>query len=249
MPNLQALRGSNGKAKNAGVAALARRTARLWRGRVTSYGQAVEVGALARLELELHRPATWGKRPIDRLEPGEVGRLLAAAYRRRRGWEGTMCKTLLLAGLRVSELCALDVGDLRLELRELQVRAGKGGKARTVPILPELAEELAAFLGGRRRGPVFGRWRGATMRPYSERRIQQVVKELAAAAGITKRVHPHLMRHTIAQHLLDQGMTVDQVQAFLGHENIATTQVYARATAGAVRTAYRAALSKRGIDG
>jgi integrase/recombinase XerD len=247
VPTLEAVRRSPDKAKSP-LEGLAHRTARLWRGRVTTYGQAVELGALVRLELEIHRPREWGKKAIARLEPGEVGRLLAAAYR-DGGPAGTMCKTLLLGGLRVSELCALEVGDLRLELREIQVRQGKGHKARTVPILGELAHELTAHLGGRKHGPVFYSLRRGRMRAYSERRIQQIVKAVAAAAGITKRVHPHLLRHTIAQHLLDHGMSMDQIQRFLGHTSIATTQVYAGATAGAVRAAYRAALQKGRIDG
>ena len=72
--------------------------------------------------------------------------------------------------------------------------------------------------------------------------MQQIVHEVTESAGITKRVSPHLLRYTIAQHLLERGMLMDQVQRFLGHASIHSTQIYASATTTMVRDSYRHAL-------
>src|SRR2546426_10218321 len=65
---------------------------------------------------------------------------------------------------------------------------------------------------------------------YSPRRIQYIVKETAEQAQITKRVYPHLLRHSVATTLLERGMPIEQIQKFLGHAKLETTQVYAEST-------------------
>jgi integrase/recombinase XerD len=121
----------------------------------------------------------------------------------------------------------------------LRIRRGKGGKERFVPILPGLAQELSTFLDGRAAGFLF-ETQSATA--FTPRRVQQIIKEVAAAAGITKRVYPHLLRHTVAQHLLEGGMPLDQVQKFLGHAKIETTQIYAQSSPAMIQDSYRRAL-------
>jgi integrase/recombinase XerD len=148
-------------------------------------------------------------------------------------------KTLLLTGARVNEFVHLRAEDLDIEQARIRIRKGKGGKARTVPILPELAHELRTHLGRRRAGWLF-ETRAAGR--YSTRRVQQIVRAVAMKARIVQRVTPHLLRHTVAQHLLDRGMPIDQVRQFLGHDDIKTTQIYAEATLGAVSESYRRAL-------
>ena len=117
----------------------------------------------------------------------------------------------------------------------------KGGKQRYVPLLPELTHELRTYLRDRTTGPLF------TTRhhtPYSPRRIQQLVQETAALAGITKRVHPHLLRHSVATTLLERGMPLEQIQKFLGHVNLETTQVYAESTTAMIKESYQKALGR-----
>src|SRR3989454_4587648 len=79
---------------------------------------------------------------------------------------------------------------------------------------------------------------------YSPRRIQQLVQETAALAGITKRVHPHLLRHSVATTLLERGMPLEQIQKFLGHVNLETTQVYAESTTAMIKESYQKALGR-----
>jgi integrase/recombinase XerD len=218
------------------VRRLGRQTARLWRG--LSYDDAIAVAAAARRELGLERPQKR-KRVVARLTRPELEQLLGHAYR-LRGDRGLLVKTLVLTGARVSEFVAIDIRDFSYDDKTITIRHGKGRKERVVPILPALADELQVHVHHASTGPLFHsrRWR----LPFSQRRVQQIVKELAAGAGIVKRVYPHLMRHSVAQHLLEGGMPLEQVQRFLGHSSITTTQIYAESSAAMIRDSYRKAL-------
>ena len=226
------------------LVAVVRATDRLWRRAHLNYDEAREVGKQVRARLELHRPIARRGVP-ERLGQADAGRLLAAAYRaaRTRGGgtrsRGLLVKTLLLSGARVSEFVHLRAEDLLVEESQIRIRRGKGGKSRVVPLLPEHAHELRTHLGRRRVGWLF-ETPAATR--YTPRRVQQIVREVADAAGIVQRVYPHLLRHTVAQHLLERGMSLEELRKFLGHDDIKTTQIYAEATLGMVADSYRRAL-------
>ena len=79
---------------------------------------------------------------------------------------------------------------------------------------------------------------------YSPRRIQYIVKETAEQAQITKRVYPHLLRHSVATTLLGRGMPTEQIQKFLGHSKLETTQLYAEASTAMMQESYQRALSR-----
>ena len=79
---------------------------------------------------------------------------------------------------------------------------------------------------------------------YSPRRIQQILKETAEQAEITKRVYPHLLRHSVATTLLERGMPIEQIQKFLGHAKLETTQVYAESRPEMIKDSYRRALAE-----
>jgi integrase/recombinase XerD len=135
---------------------------------------------------------------------------------------------------RVSELVQLRVEDVSLAERVVIVRRGKGGKRREVPIRRELAQLLQLHIGSKQAGPLFpSRQKGSGPAPHvlTRQRVGQIVREVARAAGITKRVYPHLLRHTMATRLLSLGMPITDVQRFLGHEDITTTRRYAETTA------------------
>jgi integrase/recombinase XerD len=108
-----------------------------------------------------------------------------------------------------------------------------------VPILPELAQELRTHLGNRTVGYVFETIHHTR---YSPRRIQQIIKETAAEAQITKRVYPHLLRHSVATTLLERGRPIDQIEEFLGHTKLETTQIYAESSAEMIKASYQQAL-------
>ena len=109
---------------------------------------------------------------------------------------------------------------------QIHLTHAKGQADRYVPILPALAHELRTHLQGRTQGYLFESNRHTR---YAVRTVQTIVKRCAAAAGITKRVHPHLLRHSVATILLDSGQVpIDQVRKFLGHLHLSTTQATPR---------------------
>jgi integrase/recombinase XerD len=152
--------------------------------------------------LDLTVPATRS-RTVERLDRAEVERLIAGAYRDGSP-RGLMIKTLFLTGVRVSEFVHIRIEDLYLDSDPPQIHLthSKGQAQRHVPILPALAQELRTHLQGRRQGDLFESNRHAR---YAVRTVQTMVKQCAQAAGITKQVHPHLLRPFIATSLLDSG--------------------------------------------
>ncbi len=141
-----------------------------------------------------------------------------------------MLHLLYATGLRVSELVGLPAAGLNLASGFLRV-LGKGDKERLVPFGEEARDRLVTYLrdgrpkltGGRAADHLFLTRRGRAM---SRARFWQIVQEMVASAGITKKVSPHVLRHSFATHLLERGADLRSVQMMLGHSDIATTQIY-----------------------
>lgn len=214
-------------------------TAKLWRKYHLTYDQARYVAKEVRKGLGVRRVKAR-KRVIQRLSREEEQRLIQVAYR-DKGERGLLIKTLFQTGARVSEFVNIRVEDFFFDEAMLLIAKGKGGKSRYVPILPELAQELRTDLGERTTGYLFETNRHL---PYSPRRIQQIVKATAEKAKIKKRVYPHLLRHSVATTLLERGMPIEQIQKFLGHAKLETTQVYAESSPAMIKDSYRRALAE-----
>lgn len=143
----------------------------------------------------------------------------------------TMIEVLYSCGLRVSELCNLKISDLYLSDGFIRV-TGKGDKQRLVPISLRAIAELDAYFIDRNRIVIKAGYEDFVF--ISERRRKSLsrimvfhfIKELAALAGITKNISPHTFRHSFATHLLEGGANLRIIQAMLGHESIATTEIY-----------------------
>jgi integrase/recombinase XerC len=128
------------------------------------------------------------------------------------------------SGLRLSELCALRWHDLQLEDGLVTV-LGKGRKQRSVPVGSHARAALAAWRADQRPAadaPVFPGRKG----PLTPRAVQLRLRHLAQRQGLFKRVHPHLLRHSFASHVLESSGDLRGVQELLGHADIATTQIY-----------------------
>ncbi|HUQ24491.1 MAG TPA: tyrosine recombinase XerC [Burkholderiales bacterium] len=177
-----------------------------------------------------------------------------AAQRLLEGEEGTavdlardraMFELLYSSGLRLSELVSLDVGDGRLDLREAEVTVtGKGSKTRTVPIGARAREALKDWID--KRHGIAGPGEKALFVGARGKRISPAVvgERLAAWArrrGLAQRVHPHMLRHSFASHVLQSSQDLRAVQEMLGHASISTTQVYTHLDFQALAKVYDAA--------
>lgn len=180
---------------------------------------------------------------LERLMKGPTGDSLSALR------DKAILELLFSTGLRVSELCNLNQ-DIDLSRDEFSVR-GKGEKVRVVFLSDEAKKAVSAYL--KKRGD-FGE---ALFVGYSKakktkdlsrltpRSVERLVKNYATKAGITRKVTPHVIRHSFATDLLSNGADLRSVQALLGHANISTTQVYTHVTDSHLREVHKAFHGKR----
>ena len=197
-------------------------TKKLRRRHHLTYDQTRYVAKEVRREITIERTKIR-QRVIARLAREEEARLITHAYR-MKGERELLIKTLFQTGARVSEFVHLKVEDVFFEEQRILIAKAKGGKSRYVLILPEIAQELRTHVGQRTVGYLFETNRATR---YLPRRIQQIIKETAGQAQITKRVYSHLLRHSVATTLLERGMPIEQMQKFLRHSKLEMTQLYA----------------------
>lgn len=188
----------------------------------------------------LGRPdqVAWMKYPKVRrrtpavLSGSEVERLLAAI---RRPVFRAIAMVLYGAGLRVGEALLLEVVDVQSERGLLHVRAGKGGHQRYAMLPPRLLAALREYWRAQRPEPPLLFPSPHTGRPLHRQCLRQALRKAAVAAGISKRVTPHILRHSFATHLLEMGTELRVIQQLLGHVSIRSTTIYAHVTASLVR--------------
>jgi integrase/recombinase XerC len=156
-----------------------------------------------------------------------------------------MFELLYSSGLRVGELVALDVDDGRLDLAQGEVTVtGKGAKTRTVPVGAQARAALKAWLAAR---PGLARpgekalFLGSRGRRISASVVAARLRRWAQLSGTAGRVHPHMLRHSFATHLLQSSQDLRAVQELLGHASISTTQVYTHLDFQALAKVYDAA--------
>ncbi|TWT20374.1 tyrosine recombinase XerC [Luteimonas marina] len=151
-----------------------------------------------------------------------------------------MLELFYSSGLRLSELCALRWRDLQLDDGLVTV-LGKGGKQRIVPVgsfARSALREWRADTGASDEAPVFP---GRGGKPIGARAVQVRMRQLAQRQGLFKRVHPHLLRHSFASHVLESSGDLRGVQELLGHADISTTQIYTHLDFGHLAKVYDAA--------
>ncbi len=195
----------------------------------------------------LHREGVLPTNPAALLSGGRAGRPLPETLESRSvqqllgsidphdipygARDRALLEMLYGSGLRVSELVNLSGAQVDWEEGFLLVR-GKGGKQRHVPMGGEAAQALRHYLSearpklqreGRRVDALFLSNRGGKL---TRERIRQIIKTRAAEAGLAENVYPHLMRHSFATHLLENGADLRVIQDMLGHADLSTTQIY-----------------------
>ena len=154
-------------------------------------------------------------------------------------------EVLYSTGIRVSELFRLKVTDFDPKIRTLFVRQGKGGKDRILPLPMIAAGYLKEYIERVRPkfiktlkhddGVLFLTYTGCSL---SIDRMTDIFRRTTKAAGIDKRVTAMVLRHTIASHLLENGMDIRYIQEFMGHERLSTTQIYSKVTLHGLRKMY-----------
>lgn len=161
----------------------------------------------------------------------EVTALLAAPKNLKHR---AILSTLYATGARVSELCHLRVQGIDSKRMVIRVEQGKGAKDRLVMLSVELLKLLREYwLESRPQTWLFpGR---DPAKPMDVSAIQRLCKQAGQLAGISKRVHPHLVRHSFATHLLERGVDLRRIQMLLGHGSLKTTSLYLHVSAEALR--------------
>ena len=163
----------------------------------------------------------------------EIDRIIATVDRSKAEGQRNraILETLYSCGLRVSELVNLKLSDLYFDEGFIKVE-GKGNKQRLIPISPKAINEIKLYFTDRNQIEVksghedfvfISLRRGKRL---SRIMIFHMIKELAQQAGITKNISPHTFRHSFATHLLEGGANLRAIQCMLGHESIATTEIY-----------------------
>ncbi|MGH8687377.1 MAG: tyrosine recombinase XerC [Burkholderiales bacterium] len=209
----------------------------------------------------LSRHKHFASNPVEGVRPPKAGRRLPKALSveemqrllEPQAGEGApiavrdraMFELMYSSGLRLAELVQLDLGDGRLDLREAQVTVtGKGSKTRTVPVGARAREALGAWIALRaqlaREGEkaLFVGARGERIAPGV---VQSRLRRLARRQGVAGKLHPHMLRHSFASHVLQSSQDLRAVQEMLGHASIATTQVYTHLDYQALAKVYDAA--------
>lgn len=165
----------------------------------------------------------------------EMHRLFEAVKGSAR--DSAIVHVLAFGGLRVGELCHLLTEDLEFERNVLHVRSGKGDKDREVVLEDRTRAAIDRYLSERTPSG------GASPRlfPVGPVTVERVIRRAAQAAGIPRRVTPHVLRHTLATALLSRGCDIRYIQKLLGHASVATTQIYTHVDTQALRDAYQRA--------
>jgi integrase/recombinase XerD len=175
--------------------------------------------------IHVRRPKTEGESTTNSLDRLELGHFLALAAASSPMDHALAC-LLGLLGLRVSEACNIDINDLGVVRGHRTVTIiGKGHKRATIPMPPRVFRAIDAAIDGRTEGPVLLTRAGTRMDRFAATRI---VKRLAKAAGVEKRISPHSLRHSAITACLDAGVTLRDTQYFARHADPRTTTHYDR---------------------
>ncbi len=187
------------------------------------------------------------------LSEADIEALLAAASadHSQAGMRNRVMLSLLyVTGMRISELIGLRMTDLRQDVHLLAVR-GKGGKGRLIPVPCEiiaLVNDYSQVLAHKMQAKnqtdeisyLFSVCYGKTIKPMTRQACWSIIKKIWAKTGIQKPISPHMLRHSLATHMLKNGADLRSLQMLLGHENLSTVQIYTHLDTSYVRSIYDA---------
>jgi len=159
-----------------------------------------------------------------------------------------LIELMYACGLRVSETSGLTIHQIDFANRLLRI-TGKGRKERLVPFYPSIGKQLHHYLEfvrpilmkQKKHAFVFVNLRGDAI---TERGVQDILNRRAESAGLKQTLHPHMLRHSFATHLLDNGADLRTVQELLGHQNLSTTQIYTHISVDRLKQVYSEAFEE-----
>ena len=189
-------------------------------------------------------PPKAPKRLPQVLSESEVSRLLrtrvqgSTTFQRLR--DVAMMEVLYASGLRRAELVGLNLADVDIERRRLRV-VGKGNKQRTVFLNRAAAAAVAAYLRVRPRTADEALFLSKRKTRLSHRQAWVVFRDFVRLSGLSKHATPHVMRHSFATHLLENGADIVTIKELLGHESLSTTQIYTNVSLEHMRRSYEEA--------
>lgn len=173
------------------------------------------------------------------LNHDEIQRILDACAQDDLGKRNRLMVELMYAtGLRVQELCDITVSDVDLSERKIRV-VGKGNKERIVFFYASLVPKIQSQQNMSQGEYLFLNAQGNQITP---RGVQYIFEQLGKKAGLSMRFHPHMLRHSFATHLLDQGVGLRFVQSLLGHASLSTTQIYTHVSMKSLKKVYESVM-------
>jgi site-specific recombinase XerD len=199
----------------------------------------IDTVASSKVKLAKYKP----EQTTSFLDPREIEAMVALSdVTKQEGLrDRAIMETFFSSGMRISELVSLNLAQLSPVRRSKDADKtyevaiiGKGKRPRTIFISPRAAHWIRAYLAGRKDDDkaafINTRRKGKQSRRLSARYIQYMISKYARAAGLAKKVTPHILRHSYATDLLSRGADLRSVQELLGHKNVATTQMYTHVT-------------------
>lgn len=201
---------------------------------------AVNEGYIARNPMATVKRIRCEKKEKHALTDEELAKIREACKNIR---EKALLEVMYSTGVRVSELCALDIEDVDFITRRVVVRCGKGKKSRETYLSGKAVVLLRGYLEGRKDSgkALFV----SSKKPYLRLKaggIQRILNDIGNRAGISVHIHPHMIRRTFATDALDHGMALSEIQTLLGHSKPETTMIYAQINEQNVRAAHRKAI-------
>ena len=196
-------------------------------------------------------PRTIGLADLRRiLEPGETGRKGKQSKPRKGAWQKnaialrdqTVLELLTATGIRVSELCSLDVESIDLSTQQLRV-FGKGSKERIVVLGSKQTLAVLEVYMKSRKGPSTAWCQPETealflsrsMQRLTDQAVRKIIRKRTREAGVEQHITPHMFRHTFATTLLEQGVSIRYIQQLLGHSSVKTTERYTHVSSSSLR--------------
>lgn len=212
----------------------------------TFYAWLAEQGlVLIDLSAAIRLPKMSGKKLPPYLTQDEVKRFIESPdLQTPRGLrDRAILEALYSTGMRVAECCRLQIADINFADGVVRIISGKGKKDRMVPIgslaLHYIDRYFKEVRGPGAGGPLFRRM--GTADPVNTGQLYRYMQEYRKKAAITKRMYPHLLRHSFGVHLLENGADIRYIQAMMGHEHLSTTQIYTQVVPFQLKKAHAAA--------